>query len=105
MAPDQIAVFYINREYPAAPAKRAGPRRARRLATFRPGEIVRHEHLIRDEDDYIAHVDYIHYNPVKHGHADRPIDWLHSSIHRYVRDGILTPDWGTHGEVADRDLD
>jgi putative transposase len=64
-----------------------------------------YEHLVRDEDDYIAHVDYIHYNPVKHGHADRPIDWLYSSIHRYVREGILTQDWGTRGEVADRDLD
>jgi putative transposase len=52
------------------------------------------EHQIRDENDYARHVDYIHYNPVKHGHAKTPIAWPHSSLHRYVRDGILPADWG-----------
>ena len=51
------------------------------------------EHLIRDDDDLAGHVDYIHYNPVKHGDAARPIDWPHSSIHRYVADGRLPADW------------
>jgi len=37
--------------------------------------------------------DYIHYNPVKHGHVSRPADWKHSSIHQYIKDGILAPDW------------
>ena len=32
------------------------------------------EHMIRDEEDFAAHVDYIHYNPVKHGHAHRVMD-------------------------------
>jgi putative transposase len=41
------------------------------------------EHLIRDQQDYEHHVAYIHYNPVKHGHADRAADWPNSSIHRY----------------------
>ena len=52
------------------------------------------EHLIRDDDDYRAHIDYIHYNPVKHGHVTRPIDWRYSSIHRFVADGRLPADWG-----------
>lgn len=52
------------------------------------------EHTIRDEKDYAAHVDYIHFNPVKHGHAHRVADWPHSSFHRFVRDGILPADWG-----------
>jgi putative transposase len=32
------------------------------------------EHLIRDELDFEYHVNYIHYNPVKHGHVDHPVD-------------------------------
>ena len=52
------------------------------------------EHLIRDERDFIRHVDYIHYNPVKHGHVKRPVDWPHSSIHRFIAIGIITADWG-----------
>ena len=52
------------------------------------------EHAIRDERDLETHVNYIHYNPVKHGHAGRVIDWPHSSFHRFVREGILSSDWG-----------
>jgi putative transposase len=51
------------------------------------------EHLIRDERDLTAHVDYIHYNPVKHSVASRVIDWPYSSFHRYVRQRLLPPDW------------
>jgi putative transposase len=56
------------------------------------------EHLIRDEDDLHRHIDYVHINPVKHGHADRAADWPHSSIHRYVRAGWLTADWACDAE-------
>ena len=52
------------------------------------------EHQIRDEDDFARHVDYIHWNPVKHGHVARPADWPHSSIHRYMQNGLLPVDWG-----------
>ena len=52
------------------------------------------EHLIRDEYDYIRHVDYIHFNPVKHGYVTRAADWQYSSIHRYIRSGDISPDWG-----------
>jgi putative transposase len=51
------------------------------------------EHTIRDDGDLTRHVDYIHYNPVKHGHVSRVSDWRHSSFHRYVRNGLLPPDW------------
>lgn len=51
------------------------------------------EHLIRDEQDYVRHLDYIHYNPVKHGYVKSPSKWLHSSIHRYIDAGILPADW------------
>lgn len=58
------------------------------------------EHLIRDESDFARHVDYIHWNPVKHGHVARAVDWPHSSFHRYVREGKLPADWGGTGEMA-----
>jgi putative transposase len=51
------------------------------------------EHLIRDERDLRNHLDYLHLNPVKHGYVAGAADWQWSSIHRYVRAGILLPDW------------
>jgi len=51
------------------------------------------EHTIRDERDLAAHIDYIHFNPVKHGHVSRAVDWPYSSFHRYVRQGLLSADW------------
>lgn len=56
------------------------------------------EHWIRDEADFAQHCDYIHYNPVRHGWCDRPIDWQYSSFHRFVTDGIYPMDWGWQGE-------
>ena len=52
------------------------------------------EHLIRNEADFASHMDYLHYNPVKHGHVDRVIDWRNSSFHRCVRQGIYPANWG-----------
>jgi putative transposase len=57
------------------------------------------EHTLRDEKDYVRHADYIHYNPVKHGHVRRVRDWPHSSFHRMVRLGIYPLDWA--GDAAD----
>jgi putative transposase len=51
------------------------------------------EHTIRDEDDFARHVDYIHFNPVKHGHAEHPGAWPYSSFHRMVRLGFYPADW------------
>jgi putative transposase len=59
------------------------------------------EHTIRDEDDLRIHVDYIHFNPVKHGWASRAVDWPYSSFHRFVRLGWLDADWGIAPEVFD----
>jgi len=52
------------------------------------------EHAIRDDADLARHVDYIHFNPVKHGLVARVRDWPHSSFHRYVSRGELPDDWG-----------
>jgi putative transposase len=59
------------------------------------------EHAIRDDADLARHVDYIHFNPAKHGYVTKVGDWPHSSFHRFVREGILPPDWGGDaGEVV-----
>ena len=51
------------------------------------------EHTLRDEADYQRHVDYIHFNPVKHGHKERVADWPFSTFHRFVRLGVYAQDW------------
>lgn len=53
------------------------------------------EHTIRDDEDMNNHINYIHYNPVKHKLVERAADWPHSSFHLYVRKGILPIDWTT----------
>ena len=50
------------------------------------------EHQIRDEEDLRRHVDYIHYNPVKHGLVGLISDWPWSTYHRYVREGFYRTD-------------
>ena len=52
------------------------------------------EHVLRDERDVEHHVDYIHFNPVRHGLVDSVVDWPYSSFHRYVARGTYRADWG-----------
>lgn len=52
------------------------------------------EHAIRDEEDWRRHVDYIHYNPVKHGLASSPGEWAWSSFDNAVRKGWYEQTWG-----------
>jgi putative transposase len=52
------------------------------------------EHAIRDEDDYACHLDYIHYNPVKHGYVAAVAQWPYSTFHRWVKGGNYPLDWG-----------
>lgn len=52
------------------------------------------EHLIRNENDYERHADYIHYNPVKHGYVSLASEWPYSTIHNYVKKGLLNQNWG-----------
>ena len=62
------------------------------------------EHQIRDDADMARHVDYIHWNPVKHGLAKVVKDWPYSSFHKYVSHGTYPSDWGG-GEIAAADED
>lgn len=59
------------------------------------------EHLIRDETDLARHLDYIHYNPVKHGYVANVADWPCSTFHRYVKEGAYPENWGGMAEVND----
>jgi len=47
-----------------------------------------------NEDDYRRHIDYIHFNPVKHGLVNEVRIWPYSTFHRYVKMGIYPEDWG-----------
>jgi putative transposase len=62
------------------------------------------EHCIRDERDLYRHLDYIHWNPVKHGYVKRVIDWPYSSFHRFMDNGIYSPDWGGINEEEINDV-
>ncbi|MCX7204927.1 MAG: transposase [Proteobacteria bacterium] len=52
------------------------------------------EHLIRDEPDYENHMNYLHFNPVKHGLVKKIADWPWSSFHRYIKNKTYPADWG-----------
>ena len=63
------------------------------------------EHVIRDERDFERHADYIHYNPVKHGHVTKVADWPYSSFHQYVQRGIYHFDWAADDEVKGLEME
>ena len=56
------------------------------------------EHVIRNDRDYAAHVDYCHINPLKHGYVKRVADWPFSTFLRYMESGLYPVDWA--GEAA-----
>ncbi len=60
------------------------------------------EHTITGPADFSRHVEYIHHNPVKHGHVPAAIDWPYSSFHRYVKAGIYNADWAADPHVLNR---
>jgi putative transposase len=55
------------------------------------------EHALRDEADYARHMDYVHYNPVKHGHVTAVAQWPYSTFHRWVKAGIYPVGWDGDG--------
>jgi putative transposase len=57
------------------------------------------EHLIRDEADYRAHMDYVHINPVKHGLVALVADWPYSTFHRLVEQGVYPSDWADESQA------
>ena len=63
------------------------------------------EHLIRDEAHFQRHLDYIHYNPVKHGYVTRPFDWPWSSFRSHVERGYYSEEWGVSEPSSINSLD
>ncbi len=56
------------------------------------------DHIIRDEDDLARHLDYVHWNPVKHGYVERPGDWPHTTFRQWAERGFYAQGWGEMGE-------
>jgi putative transposase len=69
---------------------------------FRPGRVWQNrfwDHIIRDENDLRQHLDYIHYNPVKHGLISDPFEYEHSSLRLYEESGYYQTDWGVREQL------
>jgi putative transposase len=58
------------------------------------------EHTIRDEDDAERCMNYIHYNPVKHGLVEGPREWRYSSFCGFVKEGLYSQDWGDGRDIV-----
>jgi len=62
------------------------------------------EHTIRDEYDWQTHMDYIHYNPVRHGYVDKAEDWQWSSYRKWRACGYYSEGWGKHEPNSLKDM-
>ena len=62
-----------------------------------------YDHVIRDADDFARHLDYLHFNPVKHGLVDHAVAWPWSSLSAWIERGMYPEDWGSiaPGHVPD----
>jgi len=58
------------------------------------------DHGIRDQKDFNRHLDYIHYNPVKHGFVSAPVDYPYSSFKEYRAQGYYSDDWGVQEQLV-----
>ena len=75
-------------------------KRYRNNAEIKKGQIWQRrywDHIIRNESDFNTHIDYIHYNPVKHNLVMRPFEWEFSSIHEYKK--MYQDDWGIKNKL------
>lgn len=100
-----VRIKEIKRLFTKAYLQLIGPGELRNESHIKKGEAAIWqrrfwEHVIRDQDDFHRHVDYIHYNPVKHGLVKKVVDWQWSTFHQYVKMGVYDQDWG--GENDDK---
>ena len=64
------------------------------------------EHTIKDEEDLHKHLNYIHYNPVKHGYTNNVASWQYSTFNKFVKKGFYELDWGTSKDISNiKDMD
>ena len=57
------------------------------------------DHVIGNDQDMKNHIDYIHYNPVKHGYVVSPYEWQYSSFRKYFNNGMYSKDWGMRNNI------
>ena len=57
------------------------------------------DHIIRDQEDLNRHIDYVHYNPVRHGLVKDPFTYEHSSLQKFIGEGFYSRDWGCHAMI------
>lgn len=93
----------IKRQFTKRYLIEVGPGESRNLSRQKRGEAAIWQrrfwaHTIITDDDLAKHIDYIHFNPVKHGLVKQVRDWRWSSFHRYVSEGVYDPDWGQANE-------
>ena len=71
--------------------------RYRRRVGMKGGRVWQYrfwDRVMRDQDEFNNHLDYTHYNPVRHGLIDNPFRWRYSSAAAYLEQGLYEPDWG-----------
>ena len=56
------------------------------------------EHTIRDEEDMAKHLDYIHFNPIKHGYVKTVGEYKYSSFKKFVKMGFYDDTWCNAGD-------
>ncbi len=88
----------IKRRFTIAYLKEVGPGEVRNASRQKKHEAAiwqrRYwEHTLFEQVDFEEHLDYIHYNPIKHGFVTQAIDWPYSSFSRFVKEGMYEPDW------------
>lgn len=59
------------------------------------------EHTIVSEEDLNNQIDYIHFNPVKHGYVKSVKDWKYSSFHKFVQNNLYDINWGNDVDIKD----
>jgi putative transposase len=96
----QIKEAFTRGWAPCPPSGRRLPARDARRRARGEQTVWQHrywEHLVRNGRDLSAHVEYIHFNPVRHGFVSAPRDWPHSTFSDWVARGLYDADWGSQG--------
>jgi putative transposase len=98
----QIKEAFTRGWAPCPPSGRRLPARDARRRARGEQTVWQHrywEHLVRNDRDLSAHVEYIHFNPVRHGFVSAPRDWPHSTFSDWVARGLYDADWGSQGPL------
>jgi putative transposase len=93
----------IKRNFSVNYQEQIGPGENRNPSRCKQGEVAVWqrrfwEYYIDGDENFENHLDYIHYNPVKHGYVYRPKDWPWSTFHRYVKEELYSENWSGNPE-------